>query len=294
MEQAILKTLTYADIFNYPLTTYEIHKWLIAKKVSLREVEAGLKRLIKKKKIEGGSGFYFLYGNSLLISKRKNRYKQSLGYLRTANLIVFLFKLVPWIKLVGVSGNLSMENSLKSDDIDLFVITSKNRLWISRILLLGLLSLIGKRRKRGDSVRKSAGKVCVNLLLEEDKLEQSNKDIYVAHEILQMRVLWQRKGTYFNYLSDNEWVFKFLPNWITGKGIMINDERLKNKNHKSLIVNHKSHLDYLESLARKFQLRIMQKPQNMERIDDGALYFHPLDCRQDILKKYRKRLSSFS
>src|SRR5262245_34090416 len=48
MESAILKTLIYADIFDYPLKAWEIHKWLISKKkCELSEVEESLRRLVK-------------------------------------------------------------------------------------------------------------------------------------------------------------------------------------------------------------------------------------------------------
>lgn len=47
----------------------------------------------------------------------------------------------------------------------------------------------------------------------------------------------------------------------------------------------------LEALAKWFQLRIMQKPKGMERIEDGALYFHPEDCRPKVLSEYRQKLA---
>lgn len=288
MEKAILKTLIYADIFYYPMKTYEIHKWLIGKKVSLREVEEGLKRLIKKRKIESKNGFYFFYGKNSLPLKRKNRYKQSLSHIHLARLISILFKLVPWIKLVGISGNLSMENASKSDDIDLFVISSKNRLWISRLLLLGILSLMGKRRKRRDTLRKSAGKICINLLLEEDKLEQQNKDIYLAHEVLQMKVLWQRDGIYGKYLEDNNWAFKFLPNWVSQGKILSKNK----KTHNTYYIILNTIGDVIEILAKWLQLKLMGQPQGLEHIQDGALYFHPNDCRIRILTDYQLRIKS--
>ncbi|MBI2018266.1 hypothetical protein HYS96_01030 [Candidatus Daviesbacteria bacterium] len=289
MEKAILKTLIYADIFDYPLNTYEIHKWLIGKKARLRQVESALGGLVQSAKLKVQSGYYFLPRRDGLVVKRKRREEQSEKYLRKAQVLASLLKIVPWIKLIGVSGGLAMGNASKSDDIDLFIITSKNRLWISRLLALGLLSLTGQRRKVGDFGRKIAGKLCLNILLEEDRLEQNNKDIYLAHEVLQMRVLWQRDGIYSKYLSDNEWAFKFLPNWV-GERIKNNELRIKHKKHNSLFLPLNSTLNIFERMAQKFQLWYMQTPQGMERIEDGALYFHPLDYRSRILDAYQKKV----
>lgn len=50
-------------------------------------------------------------------------------------------------------------------------------------------------------------------------------------------------------------------------------------------------IDFLENLAKWFQLRIMKKPAGMERIENGALYFHPNDVRKEILAKYNQKIS---
>lgn len=47
----------------------------------------------------------------------------------------------------------------------------------------------------------------------------------------------------------------------------------------------------IENLAKKFQLWYMKKPQGSERIEDGAVYFHPEDCRSKVLKQYRFKLT---
>ncbi|MBI4035627.1 hypothetical protein HY383_01635 [Candidatus Daviesbacteria bacterium] len=279
MEKAVLKTLIYADIFDYPLKINEIHKWLVGKKSTLRQVDRTVKKLNLESRIGNFGDYYFLKERKQLVRKRLYRVNQSVIYFKKAKILSQILKIIPWIKLVGISGGLSMENASKKDDIDLFIILGKNRLWISRLFILGLLSLAGQRRTR---VGKIAGKLCVNILLEEDKLEQVNKDIFISHEVLQMKVLWQRDGMYSNYLEDNSWAFKFLPNWITNESF---------KNHKSYIVNHKSPLDYIENLAKWFQLKIMQKPRGLERIEDGALYFHPKDLRQEVLTRYKKRIT---
>src|SRR3990167_4374775 len=207
MDKAILKTLAYSDIFDYPLTLREIHKWLISKKANLRQAEKTLSQLSKKGKVKSKKEYYFLTRREEIVKRRLQNEKKS-------KIIAQILKVISWIKLVGVSGGLAMENVSKKDDIDLFLITAKNRLWISRLLALGLLSLIGQRRKVGDLGQKVVGKLCINTLLEEDCLEQANKDIYLAHEVLQMRPLWFRDGIYSKYLEDNSWAFGFLPNWV--------------------------------------------------------------------------------
>ncbi|OGE38002.1 hypothetical protein A3D79_03625 [Candidatus Daviesbacteria bacterium RIFCSPHIGHO2_02_FULL_39_8] len=288
MEKAILKTLIYADIFDYPLTIFEIHKWLIGRKVSLRQVEKALGRLSQESRVKSQGGYYFLPKRDGLVVKRTRREKQSEKYLRKAQVLSSLLKLIPWVKLVGVSGGLAMENASKRDDIDLFIVTSKNRLWISRLLALGLLSLTGQRRKVGYFGRKIAGKLCINTLLEEDRLAQRNKDIYLAHEILQMKVLWQRDGIYSKYLLDNEWTFKFLPNWVSPdtslRGALATKQSRLPRSQSSLAMT------IVENIAKWFQLKIMRKPQGMERIEDGALYFHPNDIRPKVLSGYQRKL----
>lgn len=289
MEKAILKTLIYADIFDYPLKLYEIHKWLISSKVNLRQVEKALNNLVQSRKCKKQSGYYFLPRRAQIVTRRKQRQKQSSKYLRKAQILGSILKLIPTVKLVGISGGLSMENAQKADDIDLFVITSANRLWVSRLFILGILSLSGQRRKVGENGRKIAGKLCINTLLEESNLEQSSKDIYLAHEILQMKVLWQRDGIYQKYLKDNSWAFKFLPNWVG------NSEKAARgrQNHTAPCILHTA-VNLIEVLSKYFQLMIMKPAQGMERIEAGALYFHPQDVRPKVLAEYKKRVNLIS
>lgn len=49
-------------------------------------------------------------------------------------------------------------------------------------------------------------------------------------------------------------------------------------------------MDILERIAKWLQLKIMQKPNGMERIEEGALYFHPEDCREKVLAQYQQKI----
>ncbi len=295
MEKAILSTLIYADIFDYSLKIYEIHKWLVGRKVTLRQAEKTLKKLNYELRIMNKGEYYFLKRRESVVLKRQRKEKQSAIYFRKAKILCQILKIIPFVKLVGISGGLAMENAGKSDDIDLFIITAKDRMWISRLFILGLLSLTGQRRKRTDQGRKIAGKICINILLAEDKLEQSNKDIFTAHEVLQMRVLWQRNGIYSKYLSDNSWAFKFLPNWVSNvlpSPFSLSSPHRRGSNSERELVKWIPAFAgmTMENIAKWLQLKIMQRPLGMERINDGALYFHPKDCRLEVLQKYNQKV----
>ncbi len=278
MEKAILKTLIYANIFDYPLKGYEVYKWLIGEETTLIKVEKALKRLSKKLKVKSKNGYFFLKRRENLVSKRKRRYKYSRKFLIKTKLLIQVLKIIPWIKLVGISGGLAVDNSEKKDDIDLFLITDKNRLWLSRILAIFIFDLMGIRRKVGMKPKQTASKFCLNTILDEDHLEQRFKDLYTAHEVLQMKLLWQREGIYSKYLADNNWAFEFLPNWTS------RIKYIKIKKDQGLKI-----IDLAEILAKWLQLKLMKKRIGQERIEDGGLYFHPGDYREKVLKEFNKR-----
>jgi hypothetical protein len=286
MEKAILQTLIYADIFDYPLKAWEIHKWLIKKKASLSEVEKGLRRLTRRAQILERDGYYVLKGRSSLFHRRLEKVSSSQQYLRDAVFICKIMKIIPWIRLIGISGNLAMENAGEKDDIDLFVITKKNRLWLSRFCILVILGLLERRRTKGVGKLQAAGKFCLNLLLEEDQLEQERKDLYIAHEVLQMRVLWERKSTYESFLLSNEWVFRFLPNWISVRPLGKVSKVKKEQSQSALFSN-------VEQILRFLQLRYMGMPTKQERVGQVAVYFHPEDMQPKVLKEFERRCKKY-
>ncbi len=294
MEKAILKALIYSDLFEYPLKAWEIHKWLIGKKATLRQVEKTLRIKKLEGRIKDKEGYFFLKRRAKLVRQRKNREKISEKYFKQAKFVSFFLKIIPWIKLVGVSGSLSMMSASKSDDIDFFIITQRGRLWISRLWIILVLNLLNIRRKPSHSKKKSIGKICVNLLLDEDSLTLTDKNIYLAHEVLQMMPLWERDNIYSKYLEDNAWVFKYLPNWITSTSSMYHVSSIKyfkkQDSHNTDYIIHNT-FNLLEQIAKWFQLKYMRQPKGMEKITETALYFHPEDKGREVLSIFKRKIA---
>lgn len=199
----MFRTLAYADIFDYPLTKDEIHTWLIKgdsfapAKVSPYWRQSG--------------GYYYLTGRRKIVVLREQRFRASQAKLTKLKKLVFIFKFLPFIKLVCVTGALAMKNCDADDDIDLMIVTAKNRLWLTR-LVVSLLLLPHLRGGRMDS-SKVADRICINLWLDETALAIKQQNLYIAHEICQTQPIFERDDFYNKFINANLWYKNYLPNW---------------------------------------------------------------------------------
>lgn len=212
MKKAIIQTLAYADVFDYPLIEKEIWRYLIAeKKISSEIVQKELCQ--KYPQIVKTGEYFFLKNRHQIVKIRQVREKWSRGKLKIAQRVAGWLRLIPWIKMVGVTGALAMNNSDKDDDIDLLITTSKNRLWLTRLLATIIIELVASRRRPDD--QKFRDKICLNMFLDEKHLAVPKKeqDLFTAHEVVQMKPIWEKDNTYQKFLKANIWVKKYLPNW---------------------------------------------------------------------------------
>ncbi|TSC53190.1 MAG: hypothetical protein LiPW16_465 [Microgenomates group bacterium LiPW_16] len=215
LKKAVLSTLAYADVFDYPLSASEVWKFLIGHpEIKADDVQKALLRINADLKLIDADGkFFFSLGRQKIVNLRKKREQWSQKKMKIARRVAKWLKLVPTIKMVAVTGALAMGNSDKDDDIDLLIVTSKNRLWLTRLLTVILVELVTQRRRPQDTNVKD--KICLNMFLDENHLRVPKKeqDLFSAHEVCQMRVLCEKDGVYKRFLEENRWVKQFLPNW---------------------------------------------------------------------------------
>ena len=91
----------------------------------------------------------------------------------------------------------------KGSDIDLFIITQKNRIWTVRLLTTLYFSLIRLRKIR----KKHAGKFCLSFFITENAINFESiaiqNDIYLYHWILYMKPIINKKDTYMKFIEAN-------------------------------------------------------------------------------------------
>jgi alpha-1,3-rhamnosyl/mannosyltransferase len=196
---AVLKTLAYADLFDYPLCAEEVHQGLLACSASFDEVREALAAWESRGVIAQKGRLYFIRGRQKIVAVREQRRQQTHGLLQKHARLLRLVIDFPFVRSVSLSGAAAFENSPRRDDIDLFVITAGRRLWSVYAALALLLKLIGKRRV-----------ICLNCLVDLDHLRIDDRDFFVAHQIAFLRPLSGAEHLQ-KFLAANAWISAHLP-----------------------------------------------------------------------------------
>ena len=277
--KAILKTLLYADVFDYPLTLEEFQKKLIGEKIEVSKLK---KILLRHSDVGQKNGYFFLKGREKIVALRKKRKLWSEEKMRLAKRIIKYIKIIPTIKLIGISGSLAIGNSDQSDDVDIFIITSRNSLWTTRFFLNFFLDIFSLRRKPDDSDVKD--KLCLNMFIDEENLSirKEDRDLFTAHEIIQMKPIFYKDNTYKKFLRENIWVLSFLPN------SNITESDSSTTTDKKGV--WEAGLLFVENILRHIQMKFMRKLQMGEVVKRGIVKFHSQKRREKILASFRKRV----
>ncbi len=201
--QAILRTVLYADVFDFPLTAAEIHHFLINCPISLGTVQASLSNsayLAEYLEVDGE--YYALRGRGTLIAERRTRDAASAQLWRLARRYGHVLAHLPFVRMVAITGSLAMRNAKSDkDDIDYFVVTLPGRVWLTRLMIVAVVKFAKWR----------GAWLCPNFVVAKTALSMDRHDLYMAHEITQAIPLagWD---IYRALREANAWVAALLPN----------------------------------------------------------------------------------
>jgi hypothetical protein len=287
IEKSILTTILYSDIFHFPLTREELWRFLISNKpVTRKEFSDALSHL--EEKIVHKDGYYFLPGNEVIVEQRKKHLPEVRKKLQIAKKAAFYLSYIPTIKFIGISGGLALDNAGRDDDIDLFIIVKKGTLFTTRFWILALLEWKQLRRKRGE--KNPSDKICINLLVDETRLlwPAKKRDLYIAHEIAQIKPLFERNGTYQKFIDSNSWIRQFLPNSLDEKSIFLGIHSSTNYITLQIFSFFLSSRPF-EVFMQKWQKQYMKKHRTTEIVTQTLLAFHPNDYRASTLTILRTK-----
>lgn len=312
LEKSILATLIYYDVLDIPLTLLEIWRYRINlnkitkqqednENVSLFDISQALgESEFLKNHISQKNGFYFLNGRDKLYEKRIEAQKITDKKWKKFLRVCYLFQVVPFLKLVMVSGSLVFGNMRSESDLDILIIARHGRIWIVRTLTAILVAILGARRTK----IKIADKICLNHFITDKSLEICHQSLYNAQNYARLISIMEfEKDCYNNFVEKNAWIRDYLVNY--SKNIINHRKKIS----ISRVLRIKARFlefvflgilgDWFEVILSKIEsFRIKKDPRTYKKggrviFNDKELEFHPDSPEVVIINKYNKIMNSF-
>lgn len=274
LAKAVDQTRKYSAYFHSLLDDEGLHRWLISEEI------------VPKKLL---TRFYQKLTQRQLLDIQAHQKISGLKVKKAKRIACFLSYFPP-IRLIAVTGSLAMDNARVDDDLDIFIITRADTLWLTRFLVILFLKVMGLRRPTSLPEHHSpivTDKVCDNLWLDEAALAlpKNKRNLYTAHEVLQAKPIFDRGGTYAKFILANSWTKKYLANayklansnfpsqYLAAKRrsrVFPRDRRLRQGEVSGI-------LKFLNHLAFRLQYSYMKSKITRETITVHSAYFHPND-----------------
>jgi len=282
LKEAIIRVIVFFDLFDHPLTAYEIwrrlkKKWSLAEILDFLSKEIGHSAATLSQK----NGFYFLTDREEIVTVRQKRHNYGAKKLRIARRFARVFSLWPYVKMIALANSLGQYNLRAESDIDFFIISAPRRVWLARLYCTGLAKLL---KRRPDATNKK-DKICLSFYAAADHLclddlRLQGEDPYFDYWRQSLVLLYNKDGIYERFLAANG-----LSSRLTAAGT-------------APIPGNNIFLDKLETMARKFQLAIMpaglkSKMNNSDGvvINDSILKLYQRDRRREYAEKYGNKIN---
>ncbi len=198
---AVLATVAYADMFDFPLRRQEIQRDLIGLAAPAASTTNAIDTLLDRDRLAADGSYLVLPGRRGLAKLRQSREAQAARLWPIAQRFGRLIARFPFVRLVAVTGSLAAGNPDDRADVDYLIVTAPGRLWSVRAMAALPVRL----------ARRAGVHLCPNYLLTTRALALEHKDLFTAHELLLATPL-AGAPTYRQFLGYNNWAARWLPN----------------------------------------------------------------------------------
>ncbi len=300
LEASIVRTVCWFSVFSYPLTVFEIWKWLLEPDhlYDLAQVARVLEQSpALHERLVFSNGFFFLKdANTLdvMLSMRRERFLNASKKFQRLRRASVYFSMLPGVRLVSAVNTLAWFHTSATSDIDLFIVTRSGSIWSSRFFLVVPFALLGRRPTMQDS---RPDPFCFSFFVTPDHLQLeslkcSPKDHYLAFWLKSIVPIFDKDEQLDVFEKTNRWASVVLPN-----------ARIRTAHHthrpmQSLTLPIQPRL--LERVFRSIQQRRM--PRHLVELankdtrvvlNDTILKFHENDRRQQFMERYKDTLARY-
>jgi hypothetical protein len=284
-ELAVLQSVVYAALFDYPLTLSQLRNSLVGVAADERTILAWWRQsALLQATVEHRNGLFFPAGRGDMIEIRARREGISEAQLRRDRRMLAVVSRMPFVRMAALSGSLAHLNSEDEADVDLFVITRAGRVWLVTVAVLVIAKLAGWRRR-----------LCLNYVISERQMAVTPTDLFTANQIIHLRPL-AGHGTFRRFLETNPFVAEWYPNFSPqpGAGSPSTSLRTSRESGAGLLERLLS-LGFAQAAERvcraayRWHLRRQSAwwhSRDQVRLDDECLKLHTTSHRASTLARF--------
>lgn len=291
-ERQIIKTILYFDVFSYPLNSEELYSHHNFQ-LTFPEFKLLLSELVNKAVLDSSGDFYFTKGlDPAMVVRRQTANKAAAGMMPEAVKWSKRINRFPFVRSVNLSGSIAKNYFDANSDIDYFIITKTNRLWICRTFIILYWKLLSKKNQK---------KMCTNYFVDETALELPDKNLFTATELEYLVPVINPELT-DQLLNSNAWTKKIISDKQLNKKFVVDNagKGLLRPVFEFLLDNAMGNA--LDNLFLRMTIKRWRKKFPDMQEEDFELQFrsrknvckrHTKGFQNKVLKLYEEKLKQF-
>lgn len=306
VNQSVIQTLAYFDIFEHPLTREELYRslWKNESGVSSMDFVNAIDELAHQKVVGQKWGYYFLPGREEIVETRRRRTLIVERKMEIARRAIQKMRWIPFIRAVFVCNTLGFQIAREEGDIDVFIVAEKGRIWFVRFCTLVLFALLGMRAGRGDA----RDKICLSFFATRDALDMSalqlgEPDIYLVYWLQSLVPVYDPHHLYQEIQKANQWTREYIAeeaSYDLLKRWRVDDGAIQKCAGRLLeLFFCGSFGDALQVILKRIQMKRIDKnfgalidaPDSRVVVSDTLLKFHENDRREYYRGEWMKHVS---
>ena len=286
---SVIRTLIYYDVFDYPLSLQEILGNSVLAPAERLKLTQILDLLTDRGIVFNIDGYYSLTNDPSKVKARIKGNNKALRWMEKAKWFAGLISRFPYIRGVSVSGSLSKGFLGNDPDIDYFIITQPNRLWLARTFLVAFKKVF---------LLNSYKYFCINYFIDTESLEIEEQNLFTATEIVTM-IPMSGNGLKDEFLNCNGWINKYYPNYSKTNNFTLQENKKGPGNSFLEFFLNNSLGDRLDSYFMKITTRHWKKkfgdkfPEEEFRLvfksNKRISKHHPRNFQKKVLVEFEKR-----
>ncbi|MEK9131166.1 MAG: hypothetical protein AAB429_03580 [Patescibacteria group bacterium] len=286
LEQSIFRAVAFFSLFEYPLTGFEVWKWLAGPQVAYR-LEEVLFCLAKSPwladRLETQDGFFVRRGQLSMILTRHARFLDATRKFKRLRRACRYLAFLPMVKMLAVCNTMAWMNTKPESDIDLFVVVKPGRMWTARAFVVLPFALLGRRPKIG-----AVDPLCFSFFASTDAVDLrvvrlGKEDWYLAQWVRSLVPMADRNQA-ANVTRLNDWAAGLFPN---SYGVApARPRRVKTwKGHPDLGRLLEPVFRRLQKSRLPAEIQSLANKDSRVIVSDQMLKFHPNDRRAEFSAK---------